>query len=100
MADLVQIRIPRTNRYTKIDRGNGVVLGTKATEGPYKGIPIFVPADPKLRTAEDTRAGEAWMAEVLASKRKMLELLVEVIPKGCPTRRLALKKMRGLHERS
>lgn len=40
--DLVQVKNPRSNRYIKIDRSKGVILGTKSTSGPYKNIPIGI----------------------------------------------------------
>lgn len=39
-ADLVQIRNPRSDRYVKIDRREGLILAYKKTPGPYKNIPI------------------------------------------------------------
>jgi hypothetical protein len=38
--DIVQIKNPKTGRYVKIDRGAGMIIGNKKTEGPYKNIPI------------------------------------------------------------
>lgn len=46
MADLVQILNPRSNRYTKIDRERGVILSSKKSAGPYKGIPIITSIKP------------------------------------------------------
>ncbi len=40
MPDLVQIRNPRTDRYVKIDRAVGRILGEKRTKGPWKNVPI------------------------------------------------------------
>lgn len=40
MRDLVQIRNPRTDRYVKIDREKGRIIGEKRTPGPWKGVPV------------------------------------------------------------
>jgi hypothetical protein len=42
--DIVQVKNPRTGRYTTIDRDAGVLLKHKQSDGPYKGIPIIYPA--------------------------------------------------------
>lgn len=39
--NIVQTRNPRTGRYVKIDRTRGLILGSKKSEGPYKGIPVL-----------------------------------------------------------
>ncbi len=41
LAVIVQTKNPRINRYVKIDRVNGKILGTKKTSGPYKNIQII-----------------------------------------------------------
>lgn len=38
--EYVQVRNPKTNRYVKIDRSRGVLVGYKRSKGPYKGVPI------------------------------------------------------------
>lgn len=38
--DIVQVKNPRTNRYIKINRTLGLILGCKYSKGPYKNIPI------------------------------------------------------------
>lgn len=38
--DIVQIKNPRSNRYLKIDRSVGQIIGHKKTEGPFKNVPI------------------------------------------------------------
>jgi hypothetical protein len=38
--DFVQILNPRSERYVKIDRAAGVIVSTKQSPGPYKGVPI------------------------------------------------------------
>ena len=38
--DIVQIKNPKSNRYTKIDRSTGEILSRKQSKGPYKNIPI------------------------------------------------------------
>jgi hypothetical protein len=40
LKDIIQIKNPRTGRYTKIDRSSGVILSQKRTDRPYKNIPI------------------------------------------------------------
>ena len=40
LASIVQIRNPVTNRYVKIDRELGEILGFKKSKGPYKNVPI------------------------------------------------------------
>lgn len=39
--DLIQIRNPRLDRYVKINRREGLIISTKKSPGPYKGIPII-----------------------------------------------------------
>lgn len=39
--NIVQTKNPRTGQYLKIDREKGRILGTKKSEGPYKGIPVI-----------------------------------------------------------
>ena len=38
--DIVQVKNPRTARYTKIDRSKGIIISNKTTPGPYKGVPV------------------------------------------------------------
>lgn len=38
--DIVQVRNPKTNRYIKIDRTVGKIIGHKPDEKAYKDIPI------------------------------------------------------------
>ena len=38
--DIVQVKNPKSNRYIKIDRDAGMIIGYKKSEGPYKNIPI------------------------------------------------------------
>lgn len=38
---LVQIKNPKTKRYTKIDKARGKIISSKKTAGPYPGIPII-----------------------------------------------------------
>ena len=38
--DMVQVKNPRSRRYVKIDRSAGVIVSTKKSPGPYKGVPI------------------------------------------------------------
>lgn len=38
--DIVQVKNPRSDRYVKIDRSAGKIIGHKKTSGPYKGIPV------------------------------------------------------------
>lgn len=37
----VQIRNPRTKRYTKINTWDGIIMGSKKTKGPYKNIKVI-----------------------------------------------------------
>jgi hypothetical protein len=37
---VVQVKNPRTGRYVKIDRSQGKIIAHKATEGPYKNVPV------------------------------------------------------------
>ena len=39
--DVVQTRNPRTGHYVKIDRAAGKILAHKASDGPYKGVPVL-----------------------------------------------------------
>lgn len=39
-SKVVQVKNPRTNKYVKIDRSAGKIVGTKKSSGPYKGVPI------------------------------------------------------------
>jgi|GEM_PF-1660373 len=41
LAEIVQTKNPRINRYVKIDRVNGKILSVKKTKGPYKNIQII-----------------------------------------------------------
>jgi glutamate dehydrogenase/leucine dehydrogenase len=36
----IQIRNPKDDRYTKIDREKGCIVAHKVSAGPYKGVPI------------------------------------------------------------
>ena len=38
--DYVQLKNPRTGRYVKIDRTQGLIIAHKKSEGPYKNVPI------------------------------------------------------------
>lgn len=38
--DVVQVKNPKTDRYVKIDRSAGRILGHKPTPGPYKNVPV------------------------------------------------------------
>jgi hypothetical protein len=38
--DVVQVKNPKTDRYVKIDRSAGKIVGHKKTSGPYKGVPV------------------------------------------------------------
>lgn len=38
--DVVQVKNPKTNRYVKIDRSVGKIIGNKRTKGPYKNVPV------------------------------------------------------------
>ena len=38
--DVVQVKNPRSGRYVKIDRGEGMILDHKKSEGPYKNVPV------------------------------------------------------------
>ena len=42
MDEIVQTRNPRTNRYIKINKTKGLIVGHKKSTGPYKGIDIAV----------------------------------------------------------
>ena len=39
-AEIVQTKNPITERYVKIDRSTGWIIGHKKSPGPYKNIPI------------------------------------------------------------
>ena len=41
--DLVQVRNPRSDRYIKIDRTRGLIIGYKKTPGPYKHVRVVEP---------------------------------------------------------
>lgn len=41
--DLVQVRNPRIDRYVKIDRNTGRILGTKRSPGMWANVPMAVP---------------------------------------------------------
>jgi hypothetical protein len=43
--DLVQILNPKTNRYVKIDRDSGTIIGRKVSKGPYESIPVIKSID-------------------------------------------------------
>ncbi len=38
---IVQTKSPRTGQYIKIDRSKGLIVSTKKSPGPYKGIPVI-----------------------------------------------------------
>lgn len=38
--DIVQVLNPRTDRYVKIDRTVGHIVGEKKSPGPYKNVPV------------------------------------------------------------
>ena len=38
--DVVQVHNPKTDRYVKVDRSEGRIIGEKKTPGPYKNIPV------------------------------------------------------------
>jgi hypothetical protein len=38
--DLVQVKNPRTGRYVKIDRTQGLIVAHKRSAGPYKNVPV------------------------------------------------------------
>ena len=38
--DVVQVKNPKTNRYVKINRTEGRIVGHKPTPGPYKNVPV------------------------------------------------------------
>ena len=38
--DVVQVKNSKTDRYVKIDRSAGKIVGHKKTVGPYKGVPV------------------------------------------------------------
>lgn len=38
--DVVQVKNPKTDRYVKIDRTQGRIVGYKLTPGPYKSVPV------------------------------------------------------------
>lgn len=39
--DVVQVKNPKTDRYVKIDRTAGKIIGYKPTKGPYKNAYII-----------------------------------------------------------
>jgi hypothetical protein len=41
LDEIVQTLNPRTKRYVKIDRVNGLILKTKKTPGPFKHVQII-----------------------------------------------------------
>ena len=43
MKDLVQVHNPKTDRYVKIDRDKGQIVGRKKSPGPYKNVPVATP---------------------------------------------------------
>ena len=43
--DFVQVLNPRSKRYVKTDRTIGVIVSSKQTPGPYKGVRIV--SEPK-----------------------------------------------------
>ncbi len=73
MKDIVQIRNPKTNRYTKIDRSTGMILSCKISPGPYKGIPIArrrirkIQSPPKVGNISRSDARKA-VREVMAMR--------------------------------
>ena len=38
--DIVQVKNPKTGRYVKIDREEGMIIAHKKSQGPYKDVPI------------------------------------------------------------
>lgn len=53
LADIVQVRNPKTNRYIKIDRDLGLVIGYKDTPGPWKDVPIARRRPPRVDVPVD-----------------------------------------------
>lgn len=53
MVDLVQIKHPKTGRYTKINRDTGTIVSHKRTKGPYKNVPIFEKEEKKEEVKPD-----------------------------------------------
>ena len=51
MADLIQICNPKTNRWVKIDRESGKIIGHKKSPGPYKNIRIY--RQPEVEVVEE-----------------------------------------------
>ncbi len=51
MADLVQVRNPRTNRFVLVDRDQGKIIEHKETDGPYVGVPF----DRRAKTQQGRR---------------------------------------------
>jgi len=39
-AKIVQVKNPKTGRYVKINREEGLIVSHKKTEGPYKNVPV------------------------------------------------------------
>jgi hypothetical protein len=40
IQEVVQVKNPKTDRYVKIDRSVGRIVGYKPTRGPYKNVPV------------------------------------------------------------
>ena len=38
--DVVHVKNPKTERYVKVDRSVGKIVGQKMSSEPYKGIPV------------------------------------------------------------
>ncbi len=57
LADIVQVRNPKTNRYIKIDRDRGMVIGYKETPGPWKDVPIARRRKPRVEVPLDPPRG-------------------------------------------
>lgn len=53
-AEVVQIKNPKTGKYTKIDKTSGKILAHKKSDGPYKNIPII----PLVETEERAEVPE------------------------------------------
>jgi hypothetical protein len=39
--DVVQVRNPKTDRYVRVDREAGKILGEKKSPGPYANVPVI-----------------------------------------------------------
>ena len=50
MDKIVQSLNPVLNRYIKINKTKGKVIGTKKTPGPFKNVPIARKRDGKKKT--------------------------------------------------